>query len=321
MSGLPAWIGATLDAKLDHKSRTALRERAEAISETYRAGGGSDVIRSDIDALAYALVRMPATYAAMRAALAQATQALPDVAPESILDIGAGPGTASWAAIDCWSSVRRVHWIERNGPLLVLARAFAAADGAPRIDLSVTVGDVAASLADVRRADVVMASYALTEIAHSADMLASLWDLTGRLLVLVEPGTMAGFQHIRTHRDFLLAKGATLVAPCSHHGACPLAGHERWCHFGVRLPRSRDHLLIKSASVPYEDEKFSYLIAGKGFDAITRGHRVLATPRVSKAGVTLDVCAPDTVERRTITRRQKEEYRNVKRCDWGDALP
>jgi len=39
------------------------------ISATYRDGGGSGAIRSEIDALAYALARMPATYAAVTASL------------------------------------------------------------------------------------------------------------------------------------------------------------------------------------------------------------------------------------------------------------
>jgi ribosomal protein RSM22 (predicted rRNA methylase) len=322
VSGLPAWIGAALAAKLDRISRIELRERALAASEAYRAGGTSDVIRSDTDALAYALARMPATYAAVRACLTQTAHALPSFAPHSILDVGAGPGTASWAGIAAWPSVRHLHWIERNDPLLALARTLAAAPGAPQAELSVGRGDVAGVLADCDQADMVMASYALTELAPVAAtaVLRHLWELTGRLLVLVEPGTADGFKRVLGYREVLLAQGATIVAPCSHHGACPLRDNPRWCHFGVRLPRSRDHLLLKDADVPYEDEKFSYLVAGKGFEPIARGGRILATPKVSKAGATLELCAPNQVERRVITRRDKDAYRAAKRCDWGDAL-
>src|SRR6185369_16633228 len=77
MSGLPAWIGGALGQKLEHVSRAALRERAQAASEAYRACGTSEIIRSDLDALAYAMVRMPATYAAVRACLTQTTDLLP----------------------------------------------------------------------------------------------------------------------------------------------------------------------------------------------------------------------------------------------------
>jgi len=322
VSGLPAWIGAALAAKLDHVSRANLRARAQAASDSYRTGGTSDIIRSETDALAYALARMPATYAAVRACLTQTLRALPGLEPQSILDVGAGPGTASWAGIETWPSVRRLHWIERNDPLLALARRLAAASGAPQAELAVSQGDVARVLADCGQADVVMASYALTELAPSAAtaMLGRMWDLTERLLVLVEPGTVDGFKRVLGYREYLLAQGATIIAPCSHHSACPLRDQPRWCHFGVRLPRSRDHLLLKDADVPYEDEKFSYLVAGKGFEGIARGRRILATPRVNKVGVALDLCAPDEVERRMVTRREKDAYRAAKRLDWGDAL-
>lgn len=320
MSGLPLWIAAALGRKLDRISRAALRERARIASDAYRAGGSSEVIRTDIDALAYALVRMPATYAAVRACLTQAATVLAAFAPESILDVGAGPGTASWAAIEAWPSLRRVHWIDRNETLLALAHTLCTAPGAPQIDVSVTAGDLASALAKVGGADVVLANYALAEIATAAAVLARLWELTGRLLVLVEPGTANGFQRVLAYRTYLLGQGATILAPCSHEGGCPLKDQPRWCHFGVRLPRSRDHLLIKNASVPYEDEKFMYLVAGKNVGAVARGRRVLATPRVSKAGVTLALCAPNEVEKRVIARRQNEAYKAAKRCDWGDAV-
>ena len=116
------------------------------------------------------------------------------------------------------------------------------------------------------------------------------------------------------------SSACSTIAPCSHHGLCPLTDQPRWCHFGARLPRSRDHLLLKDANVPYEVEKFIYLAAGKGFDDIARGRRVLTTPEVNKAGVTLTLCAPDTVERRIVARRSKDDYKAAKRCDWGSAL-
>ncbi|HEY5279699.1 MAG TPA: SAM-dependent methyltransferase, partial [Pseudolabrys sp.] len=77
MTALPGWIASALEAKLENVSRTELRTRAQRISDSYRGGGTSDVIRSDLDALAYAIVRMPATYAAVRTALAQAVDVIP----------------------------------------------------------------------------------------------------------------------------------------------------------------------------------------------------------------------------------------------------
>lgn len=322
MTALPAWISAALQSKLEHVARGPLRERAQAISDTYRAGGTSTVIRSDDGALAYAIVRMPATYAAVRAALTQARDIIPAFAPQSILDVGAGPGTASWASLDTWPSVQQITLIDSNPHLLDLALEFQRSAGAPRADLSTLRGNVANTLGTTPAADVVMASYVLTEIAADSMrvVLGQLWSLANRLLIIVEPGTPAGFKRILDCRDALLAGGAQIIAPCSHEGLCPLAKSDRWCHFAARLPRSRDHLLTKGASVPFEDEKFSYLVAGKGFADITRGRRILATPRVSKANIGMTLCAPQSVEDYVVARSEKDAYKAAKRLDWGDAL-
>ena len=63
---LPAELRAALEAKLEGLSRSDATGRAAAISQTYRKGGGSGAIRTETDALAYALARMPATYCGCR---------------------------------------------------------------------------------------------------------------------------------------------------------------------------------------------------------------------------------------------------------------
>ena len=320
MAALPNWLSSALQAKLENISRTDLRASAQRISERYRAGGGSDVIRSEFDALAYAVVRMPATYAAARAALAQTTEIIPNYTPRSLLDVGAGPGTASWAARDAWPSLEKAMLLDANPLLLALAAAFG--KSAPHLTLSTSRDTLARTLGSAASADVVMASYVLAEMTAGAlaGTLERLWSLADRLLVIVEPGTPAGVKRILACRDALIARGAQIVGPCSHEGRCPLATAERWCHFNARLPRSRDHLAAKDADVPYEDEKFSYLVAGKGFGDLARGHRILATPKVDKSAVTLTLCTPDAPEQRRILRGDKDAYRAAKRLDWGDAI-
>src|ERR1700753_2635296 len=93
---LPNDLRAALDAKLEGLSRQDTAARAALISKNYRDGGSSATIKSETDALAYALVRMPAPYAAVTASLNALPEGKPDFAPTSLLDVGAGPGTASW---------------------------------------------------------------------------------------------------------------------------------------------------------------------------------------------------------------------------------
>lgn len=49
-------------------------------------------------AAAYMAARMPACYAAVYNVVEEVSMRLPAFAPESMLDFGAGPGTAVWAA-------------------------------------------------------------------------------------------------------------------------------------------------------------------------------------------------------------------------------
>src|ERR1700688_3742206 len=118
---LPAELKAALDARLQGLSRSDAAERAALISKTYRDGGGSGAIRSEADALAYALARMPATYAAVIASLNALAEITPDFAPQNLLDVGAGPGTASWAAAEALSSLQSFTLLDAHDALRALA--------------------------------------------------------------------------------------------------------------------------------------------------------------------------------------------------------
>jgi ubiquinone/menaquinone biosynthesis C-methylase UbiE len=251
------WISLFLDEALEGVSRKELRGQAQEISGAYRSDGTSTVIRSGLDALAYATVRMPATYAAIRASLAATADIVPEFAPRSLLDIGAGPGTATWAAQDLWPSLKQARLVDRNTHLLDLARSLAARSA---LETTFVQSDVQAALRDVAEADVVIAGYALTELANDVlpAVLTELWRRTRGLLVVVEPGTPRGFARIRDCRDHLIAAGGHIAAPCTHVAACPLNSASRWCHFSQRLPRSRTHLFAKDGNLPTRTRNFHF---------------------------------------------------------------
>src|SRR5579872_4033802 len=106
MSALPPDLSAALATLLHRVSRNDLAARAAALSQHYRnAGGSAGVVRDRQDALAYALTRMPATYAAVFSAAREAAKRC-DAVPHSLLDIGCGPGSASFAASAAWPSLQ-----------------------------------------------------------------------------------------------------------------------------------------------------------------------------------------------------------------------
>lgn len=320
MSELPGELRAGLARMLEGVSRKDLAARAARTSEAYRSGRGSaGVIQSDADALAYALARLPATYAACAVVFAEAARLAPGFAPRRLLDAGAGPGGTSWAALGAWSGLAEVTWLDSSPTFLNLAARLAAEGPAPVRGAQAVRGDLVSARA-FPSADLVVASYALAEIAPAAQaaVVAALWAACDGVLALVEPGTPAGFQRILAARQALIDAGADVLAPCPHAQACPLASPD-WCHFSVRLPRSRDHMASKGAELPFEDEKFAYLIAARpGVAPAGRPARILAHPKTGKGGIAFKVCGPAGLESRTIPRRDKAAYAVARRLGWGD---
>jgi ribosomal protein RSM22 (predicted rRNA methylase) len=315
---LPAELRAALDARLQGLSRSDAAERAALISRTYRDGGNSGAIVSGEDALAYALARMPATYASVTASLNALCELRPDFAPESLLDVGAGPGTASWAAAETFASLRRFALLDANSALRALALDLGR-DSTRLKQMTYHRGEARAALADAAPADLVVASYMIGEIddAERSALAEQLWTKARDTLLIVEPGTPAGYRRVIALRTQLIASGAHVAAPCPHDGACPLAA-PAWCHFTRRLPRLRAHMQVKAAELPFEDEKFSYV-------ALTRTPlarhfaRVLAQPVVGKVEVTAKLCSADGLKIEKVPRRDKSAYARARRWRWGDA--
>ncbi|HJZ47735.1 MAG TPA: small ribosomal subunit Rsm22 family protein, partial [Roseiflexaceae bacterium] len=104
-----------------------LRE-ARQLSERYRAPrreGDAPLATGEAQALGYAALMMPATYAQLRGALAATAARIPGWAPTTMLDLGSGPGTALWAAAAQWPSLGALAAWEREPALIALGRSLA----------------------------------------------------------------------------------------------------------------------------------------------------------------------------------------------------
>lgn len=318
---LPAPLSAAIEARLEGRAQGMLRDRARQLSERYRANRPTrETIRDETDALAYAATRMPATYAAIVRALGRLDEERPEFAPKRVLDVGCGLGAGSYAAATVWPSIAEIALIDRSALFLNLATGLMQESG--------VAAAVEASLADFTKPqageavpfDLVVVGYALTEIAEAdlAAVIDQLWSRTSGALVIVEPGTPRDHARLMIVRSRLIALGANILAPCPHQAPCPLPAND-WCHFSVRLPRRRAHKLVKGADAPFEDEKFAYLVAGRS-GGTPPCARIIAPPRVSKAGISLRLCADKAFQETFIPKRDKARYEKVRKKDWGDPL-
>jgi ribosomal protein RSM22 (predicted rRNA methylase) len=92
-----------------------------------------------------------------------------------------------------------------------------------------------------------------------------------------------------------------------------------WCHFSQRLPRSRDHMQAKGAHVPFEDERYSYVVVTRR-PLPRAAARILAPPLETKPGVTFKLCDETGLRAQFVAVRDKDEYRRVRKHGWGDLF-
>ena len=299
---LPLALRQALDLELQGTPLNELAKASASITEQYRSGKPSKLTTS-IERLAYVAARMPATYAAVHAALSEA-----HIEPRTLLDLGAGPGTVSWAAHAVFDSLESAHLIERNGALAQLGQRL----GAP-IPTTWMVADVSTP---VPSADLVVLSYALSETSWLT-VLEKAWTATGMLLALVEPGTPKGFNLIREARQWLIGRGAAIAAPCPHGRACPMTKDD-WCHFAARVERTSLHRRMKGAELGYEDEKFSYVLATRAAVATPEG-RIIRHPRQKAGYVQLELCTSTGLATQNVPKSAGLLHRAARKAGWGDG--
>ena len=268
--------------------------------------------------LAYAAVRMPATFAVALAVFTTLRQLLPDQHITSLLDLGAGPGTAGWAALEVFDEVQQITLVEQDEGWIRTGQSLARAGD------NVVLAHADWVHADVRAVtsfpahDLVVSSYALGELAPkvSREIVQAAWAAARTAMVIIEPGTMRGFELVRLLRDDLIALGGHVIAPCPHQDACPMPTND-WCHFAQRFARSVLHRRLKAGTLGYEDEKFSYIVASKHLGKPISA-RVIRHPLRHAGHTRMRLCTGDGLQTITVTRSANERWQRARKIQWGD---
>lgn len=316
---IPNALQEAMDRQAINLRQSDLVNGAQTISLRYRTqrGEGERLLTEDNEAVAYALSRMPATFGAVSAALEQAIAAA-GCSPQTLLDAGAGTGSASWVA-DGLLELKSITCLERETAMMNTGRTMMEY-GSPVLRAAEWIQcDLVTD--DIRqKADLVIASYVLNEMSEQGSLIAAtkLWGSTEKLLLLVEPGTPAAFSNLIKVRRALLVQGAHIAAPCPHEGECFKADGD-WCHFAKRVSRSRLHRQLKGGEAPFEDEKFFYLAftRNKCTGSVTR---VLRHPQVRGGHMMLEVCTVEGIKNLTLSKKDGERYRKARKAKCGDTI-
>lgn len=293
---------------------------AKTISENYRlrTGSGKRLLTRESEALAYAASRMPATMAAAYSAISRAISAS-GITPLTLLDCGAGTGAASWAAdalidLECVTCLEREEAMRTVGQRL-MCEAGGALAGAQWMEWNLT------EKTPLPRAGLVVEGYMLGELAQEMRLGAArrLWDAAQDMLILIEPGTPQGFANLFAVREYLCGLGAYVAAPCpAMAGKCPMK-EDDWCHFAVRVQRTKLHKQLKGGEAPYEDEKFAYMAFTREAPKNACMARVLRHPQIAPGRITLTLCENGKKMIRTVTKKDPL-WKQARKISAGDCI-
>lgn len=322
MLPLSPQLQSLLEQKASAFSWKALAQYAQIISERYRNPlSQSYFIQSSLEAMAYLMVRFPATYAVISHVIQELQYQLNDFTPNSLLDIGSGPGTVLWASDNIYPEIKNITLLENNiymrdiGKYLIETINY-------KEKVQWQSQDITNS-PKLATADLVFASYILNEISphQLSQVIQTLWQSTQHILIIIEPGTPKAYQQLLTIRSQLIDLGGYILAPCPHHQACPV-DHTNWCHFSLRIPRSKAHIYLKQGNLPFEDEKYTYLIISREKPVhFNRYSRIIFPPKSNKFQLTLPLCTADgEYQLENILIRDKQRYKKYKKAQWGESI-
>jgi len=304
VTGFPQELTLALEALLAGRESAQLERDAKNISENYRmrTGQGSRLLTRESEAAAYAAARMPATFAAAYEAIHQALEAS-GLAPRTLMDCGAGTGAATWAAAQLLE-LDAITCLEREDAMRSVGSALMQAGSGALANAQWASCDLAAQ-GELPKAELVVEGYMLGELSESMRLPVAkkLWDACSQMLVLIEPGTPQGFANLAAVREHLASLGAHVAAPCpagSEH--CPMTDGD-WCHFSVRVQRSRLHKALKGGEAPYEDEKYAYLALTREAPRASCAARVLRHPLIAPGRIVLTLCEAGEKKQRVVTKK------------------
>lgn len=317
---LPEELQDAIQREIEKFDRRQLAQASVQLTQQYQAGDfASSPLRTEAHRAAYLLARLPATYGANVRVFSEIQRLAPEARVDSLLDLGAGPGTALHAAAQVFS-LSHATMIEEDSHFLEQGRRLASDNSFDAVRNARWIRHDLRANPQIEAHDLVAISYMLGEIslADAERVVKQAWTSTRKFLAVVEPGTRRGFGTVNAVRSQLIAFGAHLLAPCPHAGKCPMAASGDWCHFSQRVERSSEHRHLKGGVLGYEDEKFSYVVAARGI-FVQANERIVRHPRKHSGHVQLTLCTPRGLEERTVTKSQKESYRKARKAEWGDA--
>ena len=314
---IPEELKNAIEELLLKNKNNEIIQNAQIISNKYRKndGKGKRLLTEQNEAISYAVSRMPATYAAVHSAVCQTLENYGEDL-QTLFDIGAGTGAATWAINDI-IDISNIRCFEREQNMMNIGKQLMNNTEWSKVQweqFDILQDDI------TERSDIVVTSYMINELPEKEKeiVIRKLWNATNKLLIIIEPGTPAGFDNILKIRKELLKKGGYIVSPCSNQGKCKISKGD-WCAFYARVFRSSIHKQAKKGELGYEDEKFSYIAFSK-IPVKIDGNRILRHPQIYKGYVNVKLCTKDGIQEKKYSKKDGDIYKRVRKLGAGEKI-
>ena len=320
---IPNLLEYAIEKETEKYNIKDLKEAALNLSKRYMEmkRTGETFLKTDLDTISYSVIRMPATYSAIRTCLEKINE-LKEFEINSLLDIGSGTGSAEWAAIDVFD-INDIVCLEREKAMRDLAKNYFSYNEELKNVKFIEADILNEEVKECK--DLCILSYMINELSEQnrLKVIDKVLKCTNKVLLIVEPGTPEGFENIRKIRDYVFEKGYEIIAPCTgFNGRCDIPKDD-WCASSVRVQRTKIHKYLKDAEVGFEDEKFSYIAIStikEKLELENCGRRILRHPKIQNGRIEVKTCLKGEIKEEVITKKNKEEFKVLKKKSNGDIL-
>lgn len=331
----------TLPQKIEEELSRVLTKNAQnwaksaaTLSLKYRAKRvkrGINYIKDLDDAFGYLALKVTSTYSHIYGALRNIRELNPSWNPVSVLDIGSGPGTAIWAALELFPSLKIGTAIERNKNFIELGKTIL--KSLPRIKVDWQAIDLINSIPELSESfDLVVIANVLNEMdekTRNTSLEFANKHCKG-ILVVIEPGTPYGFESlVQTSKQ--LNSENILIAPYIENSFI----NSEKINFVEKIKRPEFQKRVrqiqrkndtpdKSRVLPpsdWEESKYYYLAYSKFKPEFSPVGRLIDKPKLSKPFVELKVLTKEGIKIERIFKKDKARYKLAKKFKWGNTIP
>ena len=212
---IPDLLEFAIEEEVNKYSIKDLKNAALNLSKRYMENErtGETFLRTNLDTIAYSVIRMPATYSAIRTCLEKVLEVY-DYDIKSVLDIGSGTGAAEWACNDLFA-VNDIVCLEREKEMRDISKKYFSYDENLK-NVKFIESDILKEDLSIKK-DLCVLSYIVNELSREnrLKVIDKALKSAGKVLLVVEPGTPEGFNNIKEIRDYAYNKGYSIIAPCT----------------------------------------------------------------------------------------------------------